>query len=140
MERTPNSSAVRRAGRRGLRLPCMALLLLAAASAVPRAARACTSVIVGRGASADGSILIARTVDMAPGVFQPQVLVHHPFRASNATFRSNSNKLALALPAPGVAYQAFPLIPASMSKWGTPSFEEAGVNVYGACARAGACV
>lgn len=124
----------RRAGKRGLQAPCLALLLLAAVSAAPRAAHACTSIIVGRNASTDGSIIIARNVDMAPGVFQPQALVYHPFRAGNATFRSNSNKLAMALPAPGVAYQAFPLIPASMSKWGIPSFEEAGVNVYGACA------
>ncbi|KAL4437330.1 hypothetical protein ABPG75_004469 [Micractinium tetrahymenae] len=123
---------MRQSSGRGCRhLSSLALLLLAAAAAAPHAAQACTTIIVGKNASADGSIIIARNVDIAPGVFQPQVLVHHPFRAGNGTFKSNSNKLAVALPAPGVAYHAFPLIPASQSKWGTPSFEEAGVNVYG---------
>lgn len=120
------------AGARFQQLRSLALLLLAAALTAPQAARACTSIIVGRNASADGSIMIARTVDMPPGFFQPQVLVHRPFRAGNATFKSNSNKLSLALPAPGVAYHSFPLIQAAQSKWGIPSFEEAGVNVYGA--------
>lgn len=108
-----------------------ALLALLLCGLKPAPAHACTSIIVGRNASDDGSVFIARTVDLPPGVFRAQPLVHHPRRTQPALFRSNANRFNITLPAPGLAYHAFPLIPLAEASRGNSSFEESGINSAG---------
>ncbi|EFN60171.1 hypothetical protein CHLNCDRAFT_9042, partial [Chlorella variabilis] len=97
--------------------------------------RACTSILIGRGATADGSAYIARTVDFGWSNITGN-LRYHPARDTPATFASNDNNLTLQLPAPGLAYLAAPCtrphkraaVPAGSRN---ASFEEVGVNSAG---------
>ena len=83
-------------------LAAVAALLLAA---LPAAA-ACTSVLVSPAASADGSVLLARTDDTWDARSTVNNLAYHPPRSGPALFRSNANGLALELPAPGAPQRA----------------------------------
>ena len=71
-------------------------------------ARACTSIIVGRGASDDGSLYITRSDD-GEGARSPNNLIYHPARKGPAVFRANLNSLEVELPGPGLAYTALPV-------------------------------
>ncbi len=109
-------------------------ILLPALAPAP-SVRACTSILIGRGATADGSAYIARTVDFGWSNITGN-LRYHPARDTPATFASNDNNLTLQLPAPGLAYLAAPCtrphkraaVPAGSRN---ASFEEVGVNSAG---------
>ncbi|MEW6186090.1 MAG: C69 family dipeptidase [Thermodesulfobacteriota bacterium] len=95
---------------------------------------ACTTIIVGKKATQDRSILIARNED-ALGADEPQNMILHPAGKGKTVFRSNLienfNASSFSSPLPGnaLAYTSFPL-------WRTGgqsnySFEETGINAYG---------
>ena len=107
------------------------LLLLVALAGVLPAALACTSIIVGGGATADGSVYMARTDDTGDARSTVNNLVYHDPRSSPAVFRSNANGLRMELPAPGLAYLALPVILADPAAGRNASGEEAGVNSAG---------
>lgn len=109
--------------------------LLAVALAVAlQPADACTTVIVGKLATVDGSIIIARNNDSA-GPDDPQNMTRTPPRKQAAVFQSNSvendnnNRFTWNLPPNAVEYVAFP----HWRSVGKPSlsFEETGINAYG---------
>lgn len=107
------------------------LLLLAGTASLPRPAAACTSYIVGRAASGDGSVIIARNDD-GEGAVDPSNLVYHPARDAPAVWRSNINALQVTLPAPGLAYFGVPNGPLADAAAGrNTSGEAAGINSAG---------
>ena len=130
----PSGRACRREGAGGppLLVAALALLLLAGA------ARACTTIMAGAKASADGSLYLARTVDYTVGDLTNN-LKWTPAREAPAVFASNSNYLEATLPAPGLAYLAAPCINAggyhnrgrAAPASGSASLEEVGVNSAG---------
>ncbi len=89
-----------------LAVAATALLLLAG---LLQPAIACTSFIVGRAATTDGSIYIARSDDGDDTHSTVNNLVYHPPRDVPAVFRGNLNNLTVLLPAPGHAYFALPV-------------------------------
>lgn len=99
----------------------LALLLVAAPDAL-----ACTSIIVGRGATMDGSLYLARTVDYSNALFTNN-LRYSPARTTAAVFKSSVNQFSMTLPAPGLAYVA---APSTLVK-GKLTMEEIGVNSRG---------
>lgn len=120
----------RTAPARRAQLPALlALAFVAAASLAPRGARACTTLLVGAGATQDGSLYLARTVDYdrQGGSLATNNLRLSPRRAAPAAFRSSVNKFAMDLPAPGLAYVAAP----SSLVGRKPTMEEVGVNEAG---------
>jgi len=95
---------------------------------------ACTTIIVGRGATDDGSLIIARNEDTS-GPAEAHNLIFHPARKEGAFFRSNTignddnNAFTCPLPKDALAYTSFPY-------WKTQtkpnhSYEETGINAYG---------
>ncbi|KAI7845655.1 hypothetical protein COHA_000769 [Chlorella ohadii] len=106
-------------------LPLLGALLLCAA-----AARACTTISVGAGATADRSVYIARTED-APFSNFTQNLYAHPARDTPLLFRSNDNNMSITLPAPGLAYIAVPKSTSLTEFSPDPTFEEVGINSAG---------
>lgn len=94
------------------------LLLLLAVGSQLRGVAACTSYIVGPGASADGSVLIARNDD-GDGPWFSSSLVYHPAREGPAVLRANLNNLTTTLPGPGLAYWALPAGPLADAAMGT---------------------
>jgi len=89
---------------------------------------ACTTILVGQEATADGSLIIARNEDNA-GASDAQNIVRHGPRREALTFQANDNAFAWDLPPNALGYVAFP-------KWQSEdqkdlSFEETGINDYG---------
>ncbi|SMP62926.1 Dipeptidase [Desulfonatronum zhilinae] len=105
------------------------LLLLSGFIALPMApAEACTTILVGHEATADGSLIIARNEDNA-GASDAQNIVRHAPRNEAFTFNANDNDFTWPMPPNGLGYVAFP-------KWQSEdqkdlSFEETGINDYG---------
>ena len=85
----PAAGRQRRGGAR-LPAPVFALLLLLLGL---DGAGGCTSLLVGRGATADGSLLLARSDDGSDALSDTNNLVFHPARAAPALWRSNLNAL-----------------------------------------------
>ncbi|GAB6058943.1 C69 family dipeptidase [Desulfonatronum parangueonense] len=91
-------------------------------------APACTTILVGHEATADGSLIIARNEDNA-GASDAQNIVRHAPRREARVFQANDNAFTWNLPPNALGYTAFP-------KWQSqemqnPSFEELGVNDFG---------
>ncbi len=95
---------------------------------VPTEADACTTIIVGKEATADGSIIIARNEDSS-GASDAQNVIRHAPRKESAVYAANDNAFTWPLPPDALGYVAFP-------KWQSEdqkdlSFEETGINDYG---------
>lgn len=84
---------------------------------------ACTSILIGKDASIDGSIMIGRNEDAKAA--WPKHMVVHPHGALPHQFVSKETKLAIDLPGESAAYTA---TPEWTSKYGL--FEEDGINEY----------
>ena len=95
---------------------------------------ACTTIIVGKDATADGSIIIARNED-TDGAASPQNMIFHPSRKDSRVFKSNSicnsddNTFELELPKNSLSYVSFPHWQSETKQ--NLSFEETGINEYG---------
>lgn len=107
----------------------MSLLLLWACVLAPTA-RACTTIIVGRHATADGSVMIARSDDTGDA-HSPNNLWYHAPRDHPALFHSNVDALQLELPGEGLAYIGLPVILPDAAKGRNASGESNGVNSAG---------
>lgn len=94
-------------------------------------AQACTTIIVGKQGTSDGSVLIARNDDGEDARTDQNKLVWHPSREDPAVFRSNVNKLVLELPGPGLGYMALPVMLADEAAARNASSESSGVNEAG---------
>lgn len=87
---------------------------------------ACTSVLVGKNATADGSVIISRNED-AQTAWTKRYIVHpKTVNKKGATFKSNANKFTYPLPAVSYKYSATPDWDQSEGQ-----FEEAGINELG---------
>jgi dipeptidase len=91
-------------------------------------AQACTTILVGKDATADGSNIIARNEDTS-GASDAQNIARHAARKEAAVFQANDNAFTWPLAPDALGYTAFP-------KWQSEdkkdlSFEEAGANDYG---------
>ncbi|WP_225047187.1 C69 family dipeptidase [Lacticaseibacillus kribbianus] len=86
----------------------------------------CTSILIGKGASADGSVMIGRNEDSKAA--WPKHVVVHPeeTRDSAPTFTSKDNGFTMVLPAHALKYTA---TPEWTDQYGL--FEEAGINSAG---------
>jgi dipeptidase len=96
------------------------------APSVPAAA--CTTILVGHEATADGSLIIARNEDNV-GASDAQNIVRHEPRKEALIFQANDNAFTWDLAPNALGYVAFP-------KWQSEdqkdlSFEETGINDYG---------
>ncbi|ANK59412.1 peptidase U34 [Loigolactobacillus backii] len=85
---------------------------------------ACTSVLVGKAASADGSTFIGRNEDSKAA--WPKHFVKHAHNSAGTEFVSKDTGLSLTLPQESAAYTA---TPEWTDKFGL--FEEDGINEYG---------
>jgi dipeptidase len=108
--------------------------VMAALAVFPALAESCTTIIVGKDATVDGSIIIARNED-ANGPSEPQDMAIIPARRAAARFESNSifnpidNRFSWPLVPNAIGYTAFPHS-LSIGKHNF-SFEETGINDYG---------
>lgn len=84
---------------------------------------ACTSILIGKDASLDGSIMIGRNEDAKPA--WPKRLVVHQRGEVGGPFRSKETGLELNLPATSFKYTA---TPEWTDRYGL--FEEGGINEY----------
>lgn len=86
---------------------------------------ACTSILIGKAASVDGSVMIGRNEDSRPA--WPKHFVVHPAATTDqASFESTDNGFKMPLPAEAYKYTA---TPEWTDKYGL--FEEDGINQYG---------
>lgn len=89
---------------------------------------ACTTIILGKDASKDGSLIIARNND-TEDPHSPNVLFRHPALKDDFQFQSNENKFVWSMPAGALSYTAMP--DATTVGKHNPSYEETGINQYG---------
>ncbi|MEA5014915.1 MAG: C69 family dipeptidase [Candidatus Limiplasma sp.] len=107
-----------------------AALLLIVFLAAPLSAGACTTVIVGRDASADGSLIYGRTVD-GEG-FETTQIVTVPAQTLSEPYRfvSRHNGLTLELPAESCQYVMTPAAPSmGVGVWAESALNEHGVSI-----------
>lgn len=86
---------------------------------------ACTTLLVGKGATYDGSTMIARTEDDGDGTFSPKKLVVVTPEDQPRTYRSVLSHLEMELPDDPVRYTSMPNVDPAEGVWG-----EAGVNAH----------
>lgn len=82
------------------RLPLLSLLLLLLGGLPAQlqhslGVMACTSLLVSRGATVDGSLLLARSDDGSDAISDTNNLVLHPAPSGPALWRSNMNDLTV---------------------------------------------
>ncbi|MDO5738301.1 MAG: C69 family dipeptidase [Eubacteriales bacterium] len=88
----------------------------------------CTTVLVGKKASIDGSIMIARTEDYHGPINPKTFVVHAPEQGENRTFFSENTKLTYELPNQALRYTATPSDdPNEAGNYASASINEANV-------------
>ena len=107
---------------------CLTLICCLLVS-LPNFANACTTIIVGRGASADGSRIFGRTEDNHGLAVKKLEFMPAFTGEADITFTDAYTGLTLSLPGTGVAYLCIPEAQAlNPGRW-----EEAAVNAHGVC-------
>ncbi len=107
----------------------VALLSAAILSAISLSADACTGLIVGKGASTDGSIIIARNEDFGVNNWNKH-MVYHPAQKNQGGEWHLGNGLVVPMPVQFYGYSAMPDWDAGTV---TPSgryYEERGINQF----------
>lgn len=89
---------------------------------------ACTSVMVGKKASIDGSTFIARNEDRVKAIEPKQFLVQPAVHDRHETYVSAYNHLTVPLPANGMRYTATPSVDQSAGPNEEDGFNEANVG------------
>jgi len=105
-------------------------LVLVLLLAVPSAAGACTTIIVGRDASADGSLIFGRTADGEQ--FQTTQIVTVPAQTLSEPYEfvSEYNGFTIELPAESCQYVMTPAAPSmGMGVWAESALNEYGVSM-----------
>ena len=105
-------------------------LLLALLLAIPSVAGACTTIIVGRDASADGSLIYGRTADGEQ--FETTQIVSVPAQTLSAPvkFVSQYNGFTMELPTVNCQYTMTPAAPSmKMGVWAESALNEYGVSI-----------
>lgn len=85
----------------------------------------CTTILVGKKASYDGSTIVARNEDSSNGEFCPKRFVARPAPAAGSVYRSVISHLEIELPDGGVRYTAMPNADLKEGLW-----EEAGFSAH----------
>lgn len=109
----------------------MSVTLLSAAilSALSMSANACTGLIVGKGASTDGSIMIARNEDFGINNWN-KYLTYRPAQKNEAGDWKLGNGLVVPMPEQFYAYSAIPDWDATTVDSQGKFYEERGINEY----------
>lgn len=109
----------------------MSVTLLSAAvlSALSLSANACTGLIVGKGASVDGSIMIARNEDFGINNWN-KYLAYRPAQENEAGDWTLGNGLTVPMPAKFYGYSAIPDWDANTVDGDGKFYEERGINEY----------
>ncbi|WP_299021074.1 C69 family dipeptidase [uncultured Photobacterium sp.] len=109
----------------------MSLTLVSAAilSAISMSANACTGLIVGKGASVDGSIMIARNEDFGINNWNKH-LAYRPAQKNEAGDWKLGNGLIVPMPKQFYAYSAIPDWDANTVDSNGKFYEERGINEY----------
>jgi len=97
---------------------------------LPTVAAACTTIIIGRGVSADGSLIFGRTADGEE--FQTTQIVSVPAQTLGTppTYTSVGNGFTLPLPAESCQYVMTPAAPSmGMGVWAESALNEYGVSI-----------
>ena len=89
---------------------------------------ACTSIMVGKDASMDGSTFISRNEDRVKAIEPKQFLVQPAVHDRHETYVSAYNKLTVPLPANGMRYTATPSVDQSAGPNEEDGFNEANVG------------
>ncbi|QIL51239.1 C69 family dipeptidase [Weissella coleopterorum] len=84
---------------------------------------ACTTLLIGKGASADGSTIIARTEDSPNGAFNAKKMIVVKPSEQPRQYQSTISKVVIDLPEKPIAYTATPDADETHGIWG-----EAGIN------------
>ena len=87
---------------------------------------ACTSVLVGKNASIDGSVMIARNDDTFLPLTPQRFYMHQPEENEGKILQSTQNGFEAPLPKNAVRYQATPNV--EVDKVGL--YEESGINAH----------
>ncbi|GAX03772.1 dipeptidase [Secundilactobacillus pentosiphilus] len=87
---------------------------------------ACTSVLVGKNASIDGSVMIARNDDTFLPLTPQRFYMHQPAENAGKILQSTQNGFEAPLPGNAVSYQATPNV--EVDKVGL--YEESGINAH----------
>ncbi|WP_203649225.1 C69 family dipeptidase [Secundilactobacillus yichangensis] len=87
---------------------------------------ACTSVLVGKNASIDGSVMIARNDDTFLPLTPQRFYMHQPAETEGKILQSTQNGFEAPLPKNAVRYQATPNV--EVDKVGL--YEESGINAH----------
>ncbi|AGH81336.1 dipeptidase [Psychromonas sp. CNPT3] len=90
---------------------------------------ACTGAIVGKDASVDGSIMIARNEDFGTNNWSKYMLFH-PAQNNSAAEWVLGNGLTVPMPASFLAYSAMPDWDANISDSQSKFYEERGINEF----------
>ncbi len=85
---------------------------------------ACTSILVGKAASIDGSVIIARNDDTFYPLTPQRFYMHEAVHDRHEILKSTQNGFEAPLPENGVAYQATPNV--EVAEKGL--YEESGIN------------
>ena len=88
---------------------------------------ACTTILVGRGASYDGSTIIARNEDDEPGSFNNKKLIIVRPEDQPRTYTSVNGHLTIELPDDPLQYSETPNSFTSAGVWGEAGINEANV-------------
>ncbi|AVH75331.1 C69 family dipeptidase [Weissella koreensis] len=84
---------------------------------------ACTTILIGKGASADGSTIIARTEDSPNGVFNAKKMIVVNPKDQPRHYQAKISKVEIDLPDNPMRYTATPDVDENHGVWG-----EAGIN------------
>lgn len=107
----------------------LSLLSATLLSLLGTSADACTGLIVGKGASADGSIMIARNEDFGVNNWN-KYLAFHPARQNEGKLWKLGNGLEVPMPKAFLAYSSIRDWDAATSDPAGKYYEERGINEY----------
>lgn len=88
---------------------------------------ACTTILVGKKASYDGSTLMARNDDSPSGVFTSKRMMKVERNQNGSTYQSVISKVTVNLPETSLAYTCMPTVEEGEGIWGACGINEANV-------------